>query len=272
MGIYDGIYLFADMDGTLLNDEKTIPEANMRALEKFTNEGGKFGMATGRSPHNLSLIANILPLTAPSILDNGGALYDIRNREYIEVSYIPREKSLELVNRMMQIDPVASVQVYTCSERYQVNFNPQRIDDPLVALEGIYEPLCRAEDITEEWIKVVLCLPEEQLNAVIDELDMDSIRKDYSTVYSGKIYFEFLFPGTTKGKGIDAIREKDKNIKKILAIGDFYNDLEMLQKADVSAAPANAEQDIKEIVDYVVCDNNQGAVANFLHVALGMEI
>ena len=87
MGTYDGIYLLADMDGTLLNDEKAIPEINMRALKKFTSEGGMFGMATGRSPHNLSFFADALPLTAPSILDNGGALYDVKNREYIECTY-----------------------------------------------------------------------------------------------------------------------------------------------------------------------------------------
>lgn len=272
MGIYNGIYLFSDMDGTLLNDEKTIPEINMRALKKFTSEGGMFGMATGRSPHNLSFFADALPLTAPSILDNGGVLYDVKNREYIECTYIPREKSIELVNRIIEIDPASSVQVYTCSARYQVNLSPQRIDDPLVAIEGIYEPLCKAEDIREEWIKIVLCLPEKQLEAVMDALDMESIRKDYSTVHSGKIYYEFLCPGMTKGNGIAALRKKGNNVKKILAIGDYYNDAEMLRLADVSAAPINAEEDIKAMVNYVTCDNNQGAVADFLRMALGMEI
>ncbi|MBQ3132189.1 MAG: Cof-type HAD-IIB family hydrolase [Clostridia bacterium] len=272
MGAYDGIYLFADMDGTLLNDQKTIPEVNLRALEKFTAEGGMFGMATGRSPHNLSFFPEVLPLTAPSILDNGGVLYDVKNREYMECTYIPREKSIGLVNRIIEIDPASSVQVYTCSARYQVNLDPQRIDDPLVALEGIYEPLCRAEDIREEWIKIVLCLPEEQLKVMLDTLDLNEIRKDYSTVHSGRIYFEFLCHGMTKGNGIAALRKNGNNVKKILAIGDYYNDAEMLRIADVSAAPVNAEEDIKAMVNYVTCDNNQGAVADFLHMALGMEI
>ncbi len=272
MGKYDGIYLYSDMDGTLLNDEKTIPEVNMWALEKFTSEGGMFGMATGRSPHNLSFFPDILPLTAPSILDNGGVLYDVKNREYMECTYIPREKSIDLVNRVLEIDPTTSVQVYTCDARYQVNLDPKRIDDPLIAVEGIYEPLCRAEDIQGEWIKIVLCLREDRLKTLLDSLDMDSIRSDYSTVHSGKIYFEFLCHGMTKGNGIAALRRNGRNVKKILAIGDFYNDIEMLRQADVSAAPANAEEDIKAMVNHITCDNNQGAIADFLQMALGMEI
>ena len=272
MGIYDGIYLYADMDGTLLNDEKTIPEANMRALEKFTQEGGMFGMATGRSPHNLSFFPDVLPLTAPSILDNGGVLYDAANGEYLECTYIPREKSVALVNRIIEMNPAASVQVYTQRARYQANLNPERVDDPLIAVEKIYEPLCRAEDIKEDWIKIVLCLQEDQLREVLDSLDMEDIRRVYSTVHSGKIYFEFLCHGMTKGNGIAALRKNGRNVKKILAIGDYYNDAEMLRQADVSAAPINAEDDIKVMVNYVTCDNNQGAVADFLRLALGMEI
>lgn len=272
MGIYDGIYLYADMDGTLLDDKKTIPEVNIQALKKFTAEGGRFGMATGRSPHNLSFFPEVLPLTAPSIVDNGGVLYDVLKKEYIECTYIPKEKSIELVNRILEMNPTASVQVYTCDARYQVNLNPDRIDDPLVAIEGIFEALCRAEDIQGEWIKIVLCLSEDELRELVAGLDMDELQRNYSIVPSGKIYLEFLCHGMTKGCGISALRKKDPSVRKILAIGDYYNDLEMLRQADVAGAPANAEEDIKAIANYITCDNNQGAVADFLRMALGMEI
>ncbi|MBR4019067.1 MAG: HAD hydrolase family protein, partial [Clostridia bacterium] len=212
------------------------------------------------------------PLNAPSILDNGGVLYDVRGRRFIDCTYIPREKSLEVVNRLIEISPTASVQVYTCDARYQVNLNPERIEDPLVGLEGINEPLCRAEDVPGEWIKIVICEPEELLMRTLGHLDIDALNKEFATVLSGKLYFEFFSLGMSKGRGIDAIREKEPSAKKILAIGDYYNDMEMLKKADVSCAPANAEQDIKDVVDYVVCDNNSGAVADFLRIALGIEI
>lgn len=272
MGLYDGIYLYADLDGTLLNDDKTIPEINLKALDAFVNEGGRFGIATGRSPHNLSFFPKVLPLNAPSILDNGGVLYDVPNKRYIETTYIPKEKSMALVRRILEINPLASVQMYTQEAIYQANPDTERWVDPLVAKEGITEHPCRPEDVKGEWIKIVLCLPKEQLDHVRTELDLGELEKDFSMVLSGKIYFEFLRHGMTKGSGISALREKEPSLKKILAIGDYYNDLEMLKQADVAAAPANGEEDIKAAARYVTCDNNKGAVADFLRMALGVQI
>lgn len=272
MGIYDGIYLYMDLDGTLLNDRKTIPEANMRAMEKFTANGGRLGIATGRSAHNLSFFPNVLPLNAPSIIDNGGVLYDVKECRYIHSTYIPRQRSMEAITEILAISPDANIQIYTEQARYQSNLNPNRFVDPLVPLEGICEPLCRMEDIQGGWIKIVVCQTEEKLHHILSRLDMDALKRDFSVVLSGKIYFEFLSRGMNKGEGIKTIRKTQPDIKKILAIGDYYNDMEMLLQADISAAPANAEDDIKAVVNYITCDNNQGAVADFLRMALGMEI
>ncbi len=272
MGKYDGIYLYADMDGTLLKDDKTIPEANLIALERFTAEGGRFGVATGRSPHNFSFFGEVLPLNAPSILDNGGALYDVKNERFIECAYIPRERSLNIVHKILHISPMASVQVYTCDARYQVNPNKGHYDDPLIVVENIHEPFIRAEDIQGKWIKIVVCEPEERLMDTLNKLEPETLEDEYSIVLSGKLYFELLHRGTSKGAGIAAVRRNEGGIKKILAIGDYYNDTEMLEQADVSGAPVNAEQAIRDIADHITCDNNQGCVADFLRLALGMEI
>lgn len=50
--------------------------------------------------------------------------------------------------------------------------------------------------------------------------------------------------------------------EEIIAIGDNFNDLSMLNAAGLSIAVNNAVPPIKEIVDYVCeCNNNEGAVA-----------
>ena len=56
------------------------------------------------------------------------------------------------------------------------------------------------------------------------------------------------------------------NIKKggIFAIGDYYNDVEMLQFADISGTTAQAPNDIKKLVNFVGGPCNKGAVADFI--------
>lgn len=45
---YHGIYLYSDLDGTLLQDDKTVSDENYAALTRFLDGGGSFGIATGR--------------------------------------------------------------------------------------------------------------------------------------------------------------------------------------------------------------------------------
>lgn len=50
MNKFEGMLLACDMDGTLLDSSRRISERNERALRYFTEEGGRFSLATGRAP------------------------------------------------------------------------------------------------------------------------------------------------------------------------------------------------------------------------------
>ena len=51
---------------------------------------------------------------------------------------------------------------------------------------------------------------------------------------------------------------------KFFAIGDYYNDVEMLKCADISAAPLEAPEDVKIAASTVVGSAAEGAVADFI--------
>ena len=53
--------------------------------------------------------------------------------------------------------------------------------------------------------------------------------------------------------------------KTLVAIGDFYNDLEMIKDADIGVAVAAAPDQVKAVADLVVCDVHQGAMAQLIH-------
>ena len=56
------------------------------------------------------------------------------------------------------------------------------------------------------------------------------------------------------------------NIKKgcCFAIGDYYNDLEMIKSADIGAALIDSPNEVKAAADVVVRDAQSGAVADFI--------
>ena len=54
MGKFDGLLLVSDFDDTLYDDQRRIPERNLRAIQYFLEEGGRLGIHTKRKAQALS--------------------------------------------------------------------------------------------------------------------------------------------------------------------------------------------------------------------------
>ena len=97
MGKFDNIFIISDIDFTFLASDRSVPERNMRALEYFKNNGGKFTFATGRS--HLTLLAAFPNaaemLNAPGILGNGTYMYDFKDSKPIHQFFIDKDVALK---------------------------------------------------------------------------------------------------------------------------------------------------------------------------------
>lgn len=70
------VILLSDMDGTLLNSKKEISDADRSAIRRFTELGGKFTIATGRTIQSFEQYVEMLELKMPVIMYNGAAIHD----------------------------------------------------------------------------------------------------------------------------------------------------------------------------------------------------
>ena len=50
----------------------------------------------------------------------------------------------------------------------------------------------------------------------------------------------------------------------MIACGDFENDVEMLEEADIAVCPANALPQVKKVADHVLCDCHEGLIADVI--------
>lgn len=87
--------------------------------------------------------------------------------------------------------------------------------------------------------------------------------KDRMGVFRSEPYFLELVP-----KGIDKARSlsvllKEINMKKeeMIAVGDGFNDLSMIQYAGLGVAMANAQPVVRENADYITLSNDEDGVA-----------
>ena len=79
-------------------------------------------------------------------------------------------------------------------------------------------------------------------------------------------YFEIMPKGTDKGSGLCRLRELLGIPKEdSCAIGDYENDLAMLNSAGIAAAPSSGDESAKRAAQVVVGDCTGGAVADFIN-------
>ena len=76
MGKFDGIFIASDMDGTLLDDTHAIQRETIQALEYFTQNGGYFSLATGRTRPATAAYRKLLPCNGPGVYLNGAIICD----------------------------------------------------------------------------------------------------------------------------------------------------------------------------------------------------
>ena len=94
--------LFADLDRTLLCDDKSISEKNRAAIQKMLERGHYFVLATGRPVESGRIVVKDLGLTSPGcymIAFNGAVIYDCAADRVLYKSALPIEVAQEIFDR-----------------------------------------------------------------------------------------------------------------------------------------------------------------------------
>jgi hypothetical protein len=127
---------------------------------------------------------------------------------------------------------------------------------------GDIDPVrCTFADLPKSgWIKTVFIDTPANINEMIAFAEQNPCEHVHC-VSSAPMFFEVLPQGVNKGSGLKKLVELAKlEGYRIVAAGDYMNDIEMLQAADLSFAVANAEDAVKAVADVVVRAHDCGAM------------
>ena len=80
MGIFDGLLILSDMDGTLTHNER-LSDENAEAIKYFCRNGGYFSVATGRQPHYIKSFEPKMTPNAPVVALNGTVVFDTKSNK-----------------------------------------------------------------------------------------------------------------------------------------------------------------------------------------------
>lgn len=254
--IFEGYLLVSDMDGTLLNSKKEISKKNKEAIKYFVERGGKFTVATGRMLSSVEEFIEELNIHIPAILHNGAKIYDYAKEEVILEHFIEEHRK-EAIKKVYQENPHIGIEIFSDEVVYIYRSCEQTKRYKKHNFNVIYD---FPEDIWDKkWIKVLLIGKEEEL---------DFLEKEYKTKYdngnafkSGPNFFDVVGNGITKGRALEElIKLYDIDSKKVIAIGDNMNDIEMLEVAEYGFGIKNGAKKVLEKAKYVAPSNNDDPI------------
>lgn len=255
-----------DLDGTLLSPDKTISEANKKALFRAKEAGVKIVLCTGRPLMGISRYVEELDLFQEgdySITYNGGLVQKNENSEIISQKVLTYQQILDLYELSKELDLPMNMLDLECvyepeypAGRASLYKSLQSSSLPFVE-QGI-------QQFEEDHLfnKVVFCIEPEVLDEAIARIPASYYSK-YSMMKSRPLLFEVMHPEVDKGNGIAALcAHLGIEASEVMACGDEENDLAMLDYAGVGVAMGNASDKIKERADFVTKTNVEDGIAH----------
>ena len=265
---YDHAAIVTDLDGTMLNSRGEVSADDRAAIRDFIDGGGLFGLASGREPHNALRHLTDLPMNGPLIVLNGAAIYDYVGQRYLNTILIDKEAAVDVLQHCQKEGMALDQQVYTTDGIFYAS--PLETAEP--GFLRIHQPtsfMPLAQLIEKSWIKVVFLerkpdalLPmQEYLRQKGYERRISLVEGWTDVVATGK-YQELLPLGINKGTTVAAIRKLPVYAgRQIFAVGDYWNDMELLQAADIPCCPDNAIAEIKAVCRHILPSHNDSPIA-----------
>lgn len=258
-----------DMDGTLLDSDKKISEKNIEAVRRLKQEGIYFVIATGRHDSMIKAYLDELGIEMPVISCNGALVRNPFSDRMFSSTPIEKDKVIKIAE--ISRDAGAVYHVYCHHLIYGEKMNgklPYYRDLNSTLPEREHTKLYVDEDYKnflnttpEEFYKVlVLCSDGPVLDQITQEIT------DQTGLVPAQSAFELtdvMQNGATKASALkELINKLGIKVEETAAIGDFLNDLEMIQFAGTGIAMSNAITEIKAAADMITeKDHNNSGVA-----------
>ena len=268
-----------DLDGTLLDDGKHVPEENLRALREAGEAGIWLVPATGRIPAGLPEPLRGLPGLRYGILVNGALLYDFAEERVVGREEIPLPLALEVVDYMAAY-PV----LYDCYQDEWGYIDQSLFDsaEAYIADPGIIDLLHRVRTPVPSLRQYLAdkgkSVQKLQLHTRDEALRQKLLRElpehfpQLAVTSSIPTNIEINAKLANKGDGLRRLCALlGLHAQETLAFGDGTNDVSMLRAAGCGVAMANAAPAVKAAADAQAPSNNEYGVAQFLRLILGKE-
>ena len=260
-----------DIDGTLLDSQFQVSQANLDALRRAHEAGIEVVLCTGRR-HKFALpIAESLGFDHGLISSNGAVTRSTRG-ELFHQDLLPQATAVRLCHHMRQFrnhmvltfDREGAGAIVCESHQHLYGVIQRWMEKNGPYIEYI-NPIDKA--LTEDPIQAMFCGPVELMQCALSKLTACYFAADFTvlrTQYDHRdlSLLDILNAGCSKGHALERwAKHRGIDRSEVMAIGDNYNDIEMLTFAGHPVIMGNAADDLKLNGWTITLHNDQSGVA-----------
>ncbi len=248
MGIFDGILLCSDWDGTL-HTKEGFNEKDLKAIRYFKDNGGTFTICSGRYlPYLGSFFDVICPNTY--VITLNGAIIIEPKTEAVAYEGFLGEGALTILDKLLEAD-FSSLMIYFENAESGQAFTKEEYKTARKTIQDrrIYKCILVGNDIS------VVRRAKDSLKGV----DL----MGHTVVSSWPESLELISERNTKGAAVIRLK-KLLGARVLVTVGDYENDVSMLKAADIGYAMGDAVKGAKMAADRITLPSGEGAIAKII--------
>ncbi len=259
--------LVVDIDGTIAGESNQIGNRVKNAIKTVQGQGMEVAIATGRMYCSALRFHETIGSQQPLLAYNGALIQNPLTEEihqHLPLASPIAKQLLDYLEQPELIDRVG-VHFYVEDRLYVREILPETEDyRSRSGVEAIAVGNLRHLLDSRVTTKVLaLCRDPSVIKLLQEDIPKHFPLEAFSLTQSNKTFLEAIHPQANKGNAVRYLTEKILGLKpeNVMAIGDNFNDLEMLQYAGFGVAMGNAPAAVQNCADWVAPDVEEDGAA-----------
>jgi Cof subfamily protein (haloacid dehalogenase superfamily) len=252
--------MLADVDGTLVTQEKVLTAEAIDAVRQLGDAGILFAVTSGRPPRGMAMLVDPLNLQTPIAAFNGGILVD-RDMNVLEQRVIPEHLVSPIADLMRSFE--LTVWVYRGADWFVPDPKGPHVDREAWTVKFQPKVMKSLDGLTTEVAKIVGVSDDHDAVARASAAAHDRFGDHVAAAASQPYYLDVTHPEANKGSvARDLAARYGLSTDQVATIGDMPNDVLMFSRSGLSIAMGNASPDVQRAARRVTTSNAEEGFAN----------
>jgi Cof subfamily protein (haloacid dehalogenase superfamily) len=251
--------LLADVDGTLVTQDKILTDEAIEAVRQLRQADILFAVTSGRPPKGMEMLIEPLDLQTPIAAFNGGLVVD-RSLTVLEERVLPEHLVVPIIDLMKSQG--LSVWIYRGADWYVPDPKGPHVDREAWTVKFEPKVMTSLEGLTTRVAKIVGVSDDHDAVAKASKATHEAFGEHVTAAASQPYYLDVTHPDANKGEVVKYLAHRYQlSPEEIATMGDMPNDVLMFMKSGLSIAMGNADADVQKSATEVTDTNENNGFA-----------